>query len=104
MEADLVGFCRLETVALLRSDVHDRRAWLRKRATEGLEQGMQVVAGHRADVGDAEVLEQLAGLRELDHRPAEPLAELEHRAADERDPFDRPVVERSGSGARSATA
>ena len=53
---------------------------------------MQVVAGHDADVGDAQVLEELARLCELDDRLAQPLRELEDRRPDDRDPLDRPVV------------
>ena len=40
----------------------------------------------------AEVLEQLPRLGEIDDRPAQALAQLEHGLADERDPFDRPVI------------
>ena len=53
---------------------------------------MQVVAGHDTDVGDPEILEQLARLGELDDRLAQPLRELEDRRTDHRDPLDRPVV------------
>ena len=63
-----------------------------ERLLEGLEQGMEVVARDEPDVGDPEVLEQLARLGEVDDRPREPLAQLEDGRADDRDPLDGPVV------------
>ena len=51
-----------------------------ERPAERLEQRVQVVAGHDADVGDAEVLEQLAGLGEVDDRLAQPARQLEERS------------------------
>ena len=50
------------------------------------------MARHDADVGDPEILEQLAGLGEVDDRLAEPPAELEHGGSDDRDALDGPVV------------
>ena len=64
MEPDLVGLGRAVAAALLGPDVDDRRAGQVERPAERLEQGMEVVARHDADVGDAEILEQLAGLGE----------------------------------------
>ena len=92
MEPDLVGFGRAEAAALLGPDVDDRRAGQVERPAERLEQRVEVVARHEADVGDAEVLEQLAGLGEMDDRLAEPAAQLEDGAADDRDPLDGPVI------------
>ena len=48
-----------------------------ERPAERLEQRVQVVARHEPDVGDAEVLEQLAGLGEVDDRLAQPAGQLE---------------------------
>ena len=60
MEPDLVALGRPEAAALLGPDVDDRRAGQRQRPPERLEQRVQVVPGHDPDVGDPEVLEQLA--------------------------------------------
>ncbi len=92
MEADLVGLGRPEAAALLRPDVDDRRPGQLERLSERRQQRMEVVSGNRPDVGDAEILEQLAGLGELHDHPADALAELEDRPADNRDPLDVPVV------------
>ena len=92
MEADLVGLGRPIAATLLGPDVDDRRPGQRQRAPERLEERVEVVPRHDADVGDPEVLEQLAGLGEVDDRLAQPPAELEHGAADERDALDGPVV------------
>ena len=92
MESDLVGLGRTVAATLLRPDVDDRRAGQAQGAPQRLEQRVEVVAGHDADVGDPEILEQLPGLGEVDDRLAQPPAELEHGPADERDPFDRRVV------------
>ena len=92
MEPDLVGLGRREAAALLGPDVDDDRALQRERPAERREQRLEVVAGHDADVGDAEILEQLARLGEVDDRRAEPLAQLEHGRADDRDPLDELVV------------
>ena len=92
MEADLVRLGRAEPAALLGPHVDDRRSGQGERAAERLEQGVQVVTGNHADVGDPEILEQLARLGEADDRLAQPAAQLEHRSADDRDPLDGPVV------------
>ena len=93
MEADLVRLGRAVAVALLRPDVDDDRAALVERPAERVLERAQVVAGHDADVADAQVLEQAARLlRELDHRVAEPLRQLEHALPEERHPLDGPVV------------
>ena len=92
MEPDLIGLGRPEAAALLRPHVDDRRSGQRERSTEGHQQRMQVVPGNDPDVGDPEILEQLAGLGEADDRLAEPAAELQHAPADDRDPLDVPVV------------
>ena len=92
MEADLVGLGRPVAATLLGPDVHDRRPGQRERRAQRLDQRVQVVAGHDADVGDPEVLEQLPRLRELDDRVAQALRQLEDRRPDDRDPLDRPVV------------
>ncbi len=92
VEADLVGLGRAEAAALLGPDVDDRRAGQGERAAQGHQQRMDVVPGHDADVGDPEILEQLAGLGEADDRLAQPAAQLQHARADDRDPLDGPVV------------
>ena len=92
MEADLIGLGRPEPAALLRPDVDDRRPGQHQRATKGHQQRVQVVPGHDPDVGDPEILEELAGLGEADDRLAQPAAQLQHAAADDRDPLDVPVV------------
>ena len=93
METDLVGFCRSETAALLRPHVNDRRAGQEQRSPERLEEGVDVMARHHPDVGDPEILEQLAGLGDTDDRLPKPPAELEHRAADDRDALDGPMMQ-----------
>ena len=92
MEADLVGLGRPEATALLGPDVDDGRSGQHQRATQGHEQRVQVVPGDDPDVGDPEVLEQLTRLGEADDRLAQPTAQLEDGAADDRDPLDVPVV------------
>ena len=92
MEADLVGLGRLVASALLCPDMDDDRLAQLEGLGEGPLEGGQVVTGHYADVGDPEVLEQLAGLGEVHHRLAQPLRQLEGRRADERQPLDHPVV------------
>ena len=92
MEADLVRLGRPEPPALLGPDVDDRRARQGERGAERLVERVEVVAGHDADVGQAEILEQLARLRQPDDRGAQPLGPLEERATDHRHPFDRAVV------------
>ncbi len=92
MEPDLVGLGRPIPPALLGPHVDDDRTGHREGAPEGLEQRVDVVARHRADVGDPEVLEQLAGLGEPHDRRAEPATQLEDVHADHRDPLDGPVV------------
>ena len=67
MEADLVGHGRLVAAALLGAHVDEHRPFhVAQSAAQHAVQPRQVVAGHRADVGDAQVLEQLAGLGEVD--------------------------------------
>ena len=92
VEADLVRLGRAEPAALLGPHVDDRRSGQRERAVQRHEQGVQVVTGHHADVGDPEILEQLARLGEADDRLAQPAAQLEDGPADDRDPLDGPVV------------
>ena len=92
VEADLVGFGRLVAASLLGADMDDRRPGQRQRPPQRADERPKVVPRHDADVGDPEILEQLAGLREVDDRLAEPSAELEHGGSDERDALDGPVV------------
>ena len=92
VEADLVGLGRLVAAALLGADVDDRRPGQRQRAPQRAEERAEVVPRHDADVGDPEILEQLAGLGEVDDRLAEPPAQLEHGGSDDRDALDGPVV------------
>ena len=60
----------------------------------------QVVAGHHADVGDPEVLEQLARLGERDDRLAEPARQLDGAAARRPGSARSPCRRRSCSAAR----
>ena len=59
---------------------------------ERLVEGVQVVPGHDPDVGQAEVLEQLSRLGQLDDGGAQPPRPLEQRATDHRHLLDRAVV------------
>ena len=72
MEADLVGLRRLVATSLLGADMDDGRAGQRQRTPQRAEERMKVVARHDADVGDAEILEQLTGLGKVDNRLAQP--------------------------------
>ncbi len=92
MEADLVGLGRREASTLLGPDVDDDRALQLERLAERREERPDVVTGHEPDVGDPEVLEQLARLDEVDDRCAKPLAQLADGRADDRDPADELVV------------
>ena len=92
MEPDLVGLGRSEAAALLRADVDDGRSRQVQGTPEGLEQRVHVVTWHDPDVRQAEILEQLTGLGEVDDGLAQPPAPLERRRPDDRDPLDRPVV------------
>ena len=67
-------------------------------------QRAQVVPGDRTDVGDAEVLEELPGLGEVDDRLAQPARQLEQRRADERQLLDRRRRRRASSRATCARA
>ena len=79
MEADLVGLGRAEAATLLGAHVDDGRAGQGERGAERLVERVQVVAGHDPDVGQAQVLEQLARLGQPDDRGAQPLRPLEQR-------------------------
>ena len=94
VEPDLVGLGRAVAAALLGPDVDDDRPAQLERLRERPLERLEVVAGHDADVGDPEVLEQLARLGEVDDRLAEPARQLEGRPADDGHPADRPVVGR----------
>ena len=65
VEADLVGLGRLGATSLLGADMDDRRARQRQRPPQRAEQRTEVASRHHADVGDPEILEQLAGLGKL---------------------------------------
>ena len=67
MERDLVGFGRAIAAALLGPDVDDDRALEVEHALEGLEERVEIVAGHDPDVGDPEILEELARRGEIHH-------------------------------------
>ena len=72
VEADLVGLRGPVAAALARADVDEDRAVLPRSARRSVRvERHEVVAGHRADVGDAEVLEEPARLGELDDRHAQ---------------------------------
>ena len=92
MEPDLVGLGGPEAAALLGPDMDDRRAGQVQGPAQGLQQGVHVVAGHDPDVGEPQVLEQLARLGEVHHRLAQPPAPFERRRPDDRDPLDGAVV------------
>ena len=92
METDLVGLGRAEATALLGADVDDGRTGQHERPTQCLEQRVDVMTRHDADVGEAEILEQLPRLCEVDDRCAHPPAPLKDGRADDRDPLDHPVV------------
>ena len=92
MEADLVRFGRPEPAALLGPNMDDGRTGQEQRAPERLEHRVDVVARHDPDVGDPEILEQLAGLGEVHDRLPQPPAQLEDRPANERDALDGPIV------------
>jgi hypothetical protein len=104
VESDLVRLGGAVAAALLRPDVDDRRSGQRERALEGLQECVQVVTGDDPDVRDPEVLEELAGLGEVDDRLAEPLAQLERRRTDDRDPLGRFGHRRSCPAARLSRA
>ena len=92
MEPHLVLDRRPEAAALLRPDVDDRRPGQRERRTERVGQRRQVVPRHDPDVGDPEVLEQLARLGEAHDRRAQPARPLEQARPDHGDLLDRPVI------------
>ena len=92
VEADLVPLRRTVAAPLLGPDVHEDRDVHGEGATEGVLERPQVVAGNHADVGDPEILEELAGLGEADHRLAHAAAELQGRRTDHRDPLHQLVV------------
>ena len=94
MEPDLVGLGRTIAAPLLGPDVDDDRLVELERLGERLLEGGQVVAGDDPDVGDPEVLEQLAGLGEVDDRLAQTTRQLEGGPTDDRQPADRLVVGR----------
>ncbi len=103
VEADLVGDGRLIAAALLGAHVDDDRAvHVAQRAAEHVPQPAQAVAGHRAGVDDAQILEQLAGLGEVDDRLAETARPFEHGRPDHRHLLDGLVVHapRTAPGAR----
>jgi len=68
------------------------RAWQLQRTTHRLEQRVHVVPRHDADVGQPEILEQLAGLGEVHDGLAEPATPFEGGLADDRDALDRAIV------------
>ena len=92
VERDLVLLRRAVALPLLGADVDDHGTRERERAPEGLLEQAPVVPGHHADVGDPEVLEQLARLGERDHRLAEAARQLEDARADDRDVLGHAVV------------
>ncbi len=70
-------------------------------APDRLLQARDVVAVHGADVGDAEVLEQSAGLGEVDHRSAQPDATIRRPRAQSRDAPHGIVVGTPGAAPRA---
>ena len=101
MEADLVDLGGSIAQALARADMdEDRSLVLEEGLAERRVERDEVVAEHRADVRDPEVLEELPGLRELDDRVPEATRPLEQRRPDHRHPGDEIVV----GAARAAPA
>ncbi len=94
MEADLVALRRPVSAALAGPDVDEHGTLELERLAERALERLQVVTGHDADVGDAEVLEQLTGLREVHDRLAESPRQLEGRLTDDRHASDQVVIGR----------
>ena len=92
MERDLVRLRRPVPAPFLGAHVDDDRALELEDSSERLKQRVQVVAGHHPDVGDPEILEQLARRRKADHRSAEPLAPFERAPTDNGKLLDQAVV------------
>ncbi len=92
MEPDLVLLGRLVAAALLGPDVDDRRPRQCQGRVQRLEQGVEVMTRHDPDVGQAQVLEQLARLGEAHDRRAQPARQLEQVGPDQGDALDRAVV------------
>ncbi len=92
MERDLVDFGRPEAATLLGPDVDDGRAGERERRAQRLQERVQVVTRHDPDVGQPEVLEQLAGLRQAHDRSPDPARPLEDDRPHDGDPLHGPVV------------
>ena len=85
VEGDLVGLGGPVAAALLCPNVDEDRALQLEDARERRQQRMDVVARDDAEVGDPEVLEQLARAREVDDRAAQALAPHHGRRPDDRD-------------------
>ncbi len=92
MEADLVLDRRPEASALLRAHVHDRGTGQRERGAERFDQCPEVVPRHDADIGQPEVLEQLAGLGEAHDRRPQSLRQLEDVRTEDGHAFHGSVV------------
>ena len=92
VEPDLVLLGRPEAAALLRAHVDDRRSGQGQRRPQRLQQRVEVVTRDDADVGDPEVLEELAGLGEAHDRRPQAARPVEQLRPDHRDALDRPVV------------
>ena len=92
VEADLVRLGRPEAVALLRAHVDDDGALVGQGPPEGRVERLQVVPGHRTDVGDAQVLEQLARAARSRRPCPQPPRPLEGLFTHDRQPPDGPVV------------
>ena len=104
MEADLIGFGRPISAAFLGAHVDEDRAFLEQRPREDVVERAEIVARDRTDVGDAEVLEELPMLGEVDDGPAEATRQVED-ARDPRPGSARPSDRRRvSSPARSPTA
>ena len=106
VEPDLVGLGRAVAAALLGPDVDDRRARAASSARrKRLRAALQVVAGHDADVGDAEVLEQLARAGRSRRPTGGAGGSARGRVRpDDRDALDDPVVGALALLPRAATA
>ena len=92
VKSDLIGLGRTKPAALLGANMDDRGTRQCQCLAQRLEKGMKVVARHNADVGDPEILEELARLGEVDHGLAQTPAELQDRGPHDRDSLDNPVV------------
>ena len=92
VEADLIALRRSIAAALLRANVDENRAGNLQGGSEDVLQAADVVAGNNAQVGDPQVLEQLAGLGEVDDHAPDSTRQAQGGPAHDRQRLDDAVV------------